>query len=168
MNALPQTFDPASGDTRAFRAALGQFGTGVTVVTCATADGPLGITANSFSSVSLDPPLVLWSPAKSSSRYPFFAAASHFAIHVIAADQFDLAADFARSGDAFGAHDWEDGAHGVPLLANCLARFECSQEALHDAGDHSIVVGRVSRVAMRDGVPLLFVGGRYGAFQEAD
>ncbi len=167
MNALPHTFDPASGDPRAFRDALGKFGTGITVVTCDAGDGPLGITANSFASVSLDPPLVLWSPAKGSSRYPFFAAATHFAIHVVGADQFDLAAGFARSGDAFDAFDWERSAEGVPLLANCLARFECTQEALHDAGDHSIVVGRVTRVATREGAPLLFCGGRYGAFHEA-
>ena len=167
MNALPQSFDPATADPRAFREALGRFGTGVTVVTCATESGPLGITANSFASVSLDPPLVLWSPAKSSSRYPFFMAAQSFAIHIMGEEQHGICSGFARNGDAFDALDWEVGAQGVPLLNNCLSRFECSQEAVHDAGDHSIIVARVTRVTTREGGPLLFFGGAYGGFAGA-
>ncbi|MBS0125607.1 flavin reductase family protein [Thetidibacter halocola] len=167
MTNRSHSFDPATGDPRAFRDALGQFGTGVTVVTCETGTGPIGITANSFASVSLDPPLVLWSPAKSSSRYPFFMAVPHFAIHVVGTDQVALCSGFARTGDAFDGLDWERGARGVPLLNGCLARFECTTEAVHDAGDHSIIVARVTRVTTRPGAPLLFHGGRYGGFTEA-
>ena len=131
MTAPEQHSDPASHDSRAFRDALGRFGTGVTVVTCATPDGPLGITANSFASVSLDPPLVLWAPAKASSRYPFYSAADHFAIHVMGAEQSALCTGFARSGDAFDRFDWEESESGVPLLGGCLARFECTRTASH-------------------------------------
>ncbi|SNR76180.1 flavin reductase family protein [Puniceibacterium sediminis] len=167
MTAPSLSFDPATEDARTFREALGQFGTGVTIVTCATNDGPLGITANSFASLSLDPPLVLWSPAKSSSRYPFYAAAEHFAIHVIGDDQLDHCKGFARSGDAFHEFDWTTGAHGVPLLSGCLSRFECEKTAEHEGGDHTIIVARVTRVTTRPGTPLLFFGGTYGGFAPA-
>jgi len=166
MNALTHSFDPAQDNARDFRAALGRFGTGVTVVTCDAGDGPLGITANSFASVSLDPPLVLWCPAKSSTRYPFFMAADHFAIHVVGADQADLCQAFAREGNAFDQFDWKKSARGVPLLSNCLSRFECSKVAEHDGGDPSIVIAQVSRVTTREGAPLLFYSGRYGGFTE--
>lgn len=161
---MTHSFDPAKAGSRAFRDALGRFGTGVTVVTCMTPTGPLGITANSFSSVSLNPPLVLWAPAKSSSRYPFFMAADHFAIHVMGTAHFDLCEGFARSGDAFDRTDWTTNASGVPLIEDCLARFECRQVSTHDGGDHAIVVARVERALARDGAPLLFHGGRYGSF----
>ncbi|WP_439524885.1 flavin reductase family protein [Marivita sp.] len=166
MNALTHSFDPAEDNARDFRAALGRFGTGVTVVTCDAGDGPLGITANSFASVSLDPPLVLWSPAKSSTRYPFFMAADHFAIHVIGADQVDICQAFAREGNAFDQFPWNPCDKGVPLLHNCLSRFECTKTAEYDGGDHSIVVARVTKVTTRDGDPLLFYSGRYGGFSE--
>ncbi len=167
MNALTHSFEPSHETARDYRNALGRFGTGVTVITCNTGDGPLGITANSFASLSLDPPLVLWSPAKSSSRYPFFMAADHFAIHVIGAEQTALCTAFARNGNPFDQFDWEHGAHDVPLLSNCLSRFECTKTAEHDGGDHTIVVARVTRVTSRDGAPLLFYSGRYGGFTEA-
>ncbi|MCC1491997.1 flavin reductase family protein [Cognatishimia sp. F0-27] len=163
------SFDPAHADhSRAFRDALGQFGTGVTIVTCQTPDGPLGMTANSFASVSLDPPLVLWSPAKASRRYGPFIAAKRFGIHVIGADQSELCVNFARDGSgAFAKCDWEANTDGVPLLSGSLARFECAQEALHDAGDHTIIVARVTRVTTSEGAPLLFHAGRYGGFADA-
>lgn len=166
MNALAHSFDPALGNSRDFRDALGRFGTGVTIVTCPTPTGPLGITANSFASVSLDPPLVLWSPAKSSARYPFFMATDHFAIHVVGAEQTALCNGFARDGNAFDSCDWDTGENDVPLLNGCLSRFECTKVAEHDGGDHSIVVARVTRVTTRDGAPLLFYSGRYGGFTE--
>ncbi|MFA8387672.1 MAG: flavin reductase family protein [Pelagibaca sp.] len=166
MNDLTHSFEPAQDNGREYRAALGRFGTGVTVITCDTGDGPLGITANSFASVSLDPPLVLWSPAKSSSRYPFFMAADHFAIHVVGAEQAELCTAFARNGNPFDQFDWHRGDHDVPLLDNCLSRFECTKVAEHDGGDHSIVVARVRLVTTRDGDPLLFFSGRYGGFTE--
>jgi flavin reductase (DIM6/NTAB) family NADH-FMN oxidoreductase RutF len=156
-------FSP-DADTRAFRDALGSFATGVTVVTAQGPDGPVGITANSFASVSLDPPLVLWSPAKASSRYAAFAQAQHFAIHVLAEDQRVIADAFTRAAEGFNAAVWAEGPQDVPLIEGCLARFECTQMAAHDAGDHLIVVGQVVRAAQRRGVPLLFQGGRYGGF----
>lgn len=160
------TFAPEV-DTRAFRDALGCFATGVTVVTVLSDDGPAGITANSFASVSLDPPLVLWSPARSSSRFDWFAGAAHFAIHVLDADQQDLAARFTRGGAGFNGLAYRSTPEGVPLLPRPLARFECSRHAVHDGGDHAIVVGRVLRAMLRPGDPLLFAQGRFGQFQPA-
>jgi len=162
-NAVPKSFDPAT-DALAFRHALGAFGTGVTVVTVATPEGPVGITANSFASVSLDPPLVLWSPAKSSRRFNMFHGTLNFAIHVLGADQRDVAAGFTRSADGFDGLEWSPSAEGVPLISGCLARLECALHATHDGGDHKIIVGRVLRVATQDGAPLIFHGGRYGGF----
>lgn len=159
-----RSFIPGPDSKREFRDALGRFATGVTVVTTMTRDGPVGITANSFASVSLDPPIVLWSIGRHSARFPAFAACEHFAVHVLAAEQLDLSRRFARSGDAFAglAFDRNDG--GVPLLHGCLSRFECARIAGHDGGDHLIVVGRVSNATLRDGEPLLFAGGDYGRF----
>lgn len=160
-----ETFLP-DDDTRGFRDALGAFATGVTIVTTRGPEGPVGITANSFASVSLDPPLVLWSPAKASSRYAFFERAPFFAIHVLAEDQKDIADAFTRSKDAFAGLDWTPDAQDVPLISGCLARFDCALQIAHDAGDHLIVVGRVLRGIRRAGAPLLFQGGRFGGFRE--
>ncbi|MBU2993073.1 flavin reductase family protein [Octadecabacter sp. 1_MG-2023] len=153
-------FDPVQ-DQRAFRTALGAYATGVTVVTVPSADGPIGITANSFASVSLDPPLVLWSPAKGSKRFDYFSGAPHFAIHVLDSHQQECCNDFTKDRSAFSTLDWETGDHDVPLINGCLARFECTLEAEHDAGDHVILIGRVTRAQSRDGLPLLFQAGRF-------
>ncbi|MDF0597447.1 flavin reductase family protein [Psychromarinibacter halotolerans] len=155
---------PGPDTQKAFRDALGRFATGVTVVTTDSEIGPLGITANSFASVSLDPPLVLWSPAKSSRRYEAFAEAKEFAIHVIGAEQAEISARFSRDGTAFEGCDWTPSDRGVPLLNGCLARFECQTEATHDGGDHRIVVARVLRASWRDGAPLVFSQGQMGLF----
>ncbi|AZQ67792.1 flavin reductase [Silicimonas algicola] len=155
-------FVPGPDSQTDFREALGAFATGVTVVTCRSSHGPLGITANSFSSVSLDPPLVLWCPAKSSSRFDAFVRAKRFAIHVLRRDQQPLCRRFASEGLAFEGLDWREDAAGVPELDGCLARFECASEAVHDAGDHAIVVGLVLAVTRQRGEPLIFAGGRYG------
>ncbi len=152
-------FTPQADSTRAFRDALGRFATGVTVV---TAPGPVAMVANSFAAVSLDPPLVLWSPARASSRFDGFAAARHFAVHVLGAEQVALTRRFAHAGEGFDADDLDENPSGVPLLRGCLARFECEQHAVHEGGDHLIIVGRVLRAALRDGDPLIFAGGRYG------
>lgn len=156
MNA----FDPLT-DQRAFRDALGAYATGVTIVTTASADGPIGITANSFASVSLDPPLVLWSPAKSSKRFKYFTGAKHFAVHVLDGHQQQLCNGFTRDKSAFDGLDWAANDDGVPLINGCLARFECTLDAEHDAGDHTIIVGRVTGASAREGLPLLFQGGRF-------
>jgi flavin reductase (DIM6/NTAB) family NADH-FMN oxidoreductase RutF len=153
-------FDPTQ-DARAFRDALGAYATGVTVVTVPSADGPIGITANSFASVSLDPPLVLWSPAKSSKRFNYFTGAKHFAIHVLDAHQKQLCDGFTKNKSAFDGFDVSMNENNVPLIEGCLARFECSLHAEHDAGDHTIIIGQVTRAQSRDGLPLLFQSGRF-------
>jgi flavin reductase (DIM6/NTAB) family NADH-FMN oxidoreductase RutF len=146
---------------RELRNALGRFATGVTVVTTMGASGPLGMTANSFASVSLDPPLVLWSPARKSHRFPVFEAAAHFAIHVLAAGQRALAERFARAGHDFAGLEFTPGLGGAPLIEGCVARFECRHAAGHEAGDHLIVVGEVLKLEQRDLAPLLYYRGAY-------
>jgi len=155
----PQAFTPDAANARAFRDALGCFTTGVTVVTCMTDDGPLGITANSFSSLSLDPPLVLWSPARSSRRFQPFHDAQQYAIHILADTQDQVCFGFAKQGDAFDGIDWELDAQGIPHLGGCLARFACKQHAVHEGGDHAIIVGQVMSVTTNPGTPLVFSSG---------
>ncbi len=158
------SFVPGPDTAREFRDALGCFATGVTVITARTASGPIGMTANSFSSLSLTPPLVLWSPAKSSKRYPFFSDAKHFAIHVMRHDLALTAQAFAKSGDCFDQFDWQANDKGVPILSQCLAVFECTRVASHDAGDHQILVGQVEQAGFQSGDPLVFSRGKYGHF----
>jgi len=146
---------------RELRDALGRFATGVTVVTTMTPRGPLGITANSFASVSLEPPLILWSPARKSRRFPAFEAASHFAVHVLSAGQRELAEGFAGPGDGFGAVRFTPGLGDAPLFEGCTARFECRHEAGYDGGDHLIVVGEVLRLTQADLAPLIYHRGDY-------
>lgn len=147
------------------REVLGRFATGVTVVTIAGPEGQaMGFTANSFASVSLDPPLVLWSPARASSRFAAFAAARHYVIHVLAEMQQDLVVRFARAGAGFDGLPRLQNPEGVPLIEGALARIHCVQHATHDGGDHLIVVGRVLRADREEGMPLVFSQGRYGRF----
>lgn len=162
--ALGATLVPAPATQRALRDAFGRFATGVTVVTAAGPEGPIGITANSFASVSLDPPLLLWAPSRASRRFPALAAAADFAVHVLGADQSDLCRRFAAAGDDWAGLDHAFSDRGVPLLAGPLARFECTTEAQHPAGDHMVIIGRILRFNQRPGAPLLFAGGRYGGF----
>lgn len=158
------TFTPDAAQARDFRDALGCFATGVTIVTVQSDHGPMGFTANSFASLSMDPPLVLWSPAKSSSRFELFSQAKHYAIHILAHDQTDLIKSFHRGGLGFEGMSYRHNAEGVPLIEGTLARFDCAQHSTHEGGDHLIVVGRVLRCAMREGTPLVFSQGRYGGF----
>ena len=157
------TFDPST-DSDSFRGALGTFVTGVTIVTTDSAEGPMGIVANSFASVSLDPPLVLWSPAKSSRRFEHFAGSRRFAINVLSADQRDICAAVAKSKTAIRDVPTHLSHCGMPLIDGALATFECNLEATHDAGDHVIIVGLVTKAHHRMGEPLVFHGGKYGAF----
>ena len=152
---------PTSFDERAFRDALGRFATGVTIVTCNGPDGPMGITANSFASLSLDPPLVLWSPAKSSRRYEAFMNATEFAIHVASFDQLDLCRDFAKSAEGSSDTDWKQAATGCPYLEGGVARFMCKQHATFDGGDHTIIVGKVVDFQAQKGAPLIYCKGKY-------
>ena len=166
ISIAPGTQFSPQDDARAFRNALGAFATGVTVVTTDTPEGPVGITANSFASVSLDPPLVLWSPAKASHRFVHFAHAPRFAIHILDQSQKAICEAFTRSKTAFNDLDWVTSPQGVPLINGVAACFECNLEATHDAGDHVIVVGRVIRAHHSGAEPLVFHGGRYGFFQD--
>jgi 3-hydroxy-9,10-secoandrosta-1,3,5(10)-triene-9,17-dione monooxygenase reductase component len=151
---------PLTGD---FRRALSVFATGVTIVT--TLDErqqPVGVTASSFNSVSLDPPLVLWSLAKSALSYRAFATSGHFAIHVLAQGQIELANTFARSREnKFAGLEWRPGTWGSPLLEHYAARFECSRHHRYEGGDHSILVGKVMACDRREVAPLLFHNGAY-------
>ena len=148
-------------DQRELRDALGCFATGVTIVTTQASRGPLGMTANSFASVSLDPPLVLWSPARKSLRFPAFETAPFFAIHILAEDQIDLSNHFASSGEEFRGIAYRKGEGDTPLLDGCAACFECAHSAGHDGGDHLIVVGEVLRMTRTDKRPLLYYRGGY-------
>ena len=149
-----------------FRAALGMFATGVTIVTARTAQGKLvGLTASSFNSVSLNPPLVLWSLARAAASLAVFSAGSHYAINILAADQQALAQRFASQiTDRWASVDFAEGAGGAPLLAGAAASFECFNRSRYEEGDHVIFVGEVERCAHRAGAsPLLFHGGKFYA-----
>jgi flavin reductase (DIM6/NTAB) family NADH-FMN oxidoreductase RutF len=160
----PRRAQPPSFSSQEFRAALGMFATGVTIVTARTADGQvIGLTANSFNSVSLDPPLVLWSLAQAAASLASFRAGSHYAINVLAKDQKALAERFALKGaDRWSGVEFADGMGGAPLLSGAAATFECFNRSRYEEGDHVIFVGEVERCSWRTGAsPLLFHGGRY-------
>lgn len=161
------SFEPTPDQSRALRRAFATFGTGVTVITTQTPQGPLAMTANSFSSISLDPALVLWSPAKSSQRHDAFTQAERFCIHVLSTAQQSMAHHFAREGLDFTAFDWRVGPFGAPELDGCLAAFHCDTYAVHPAGDHSIVVGKIRRVVQANlsTAGLLFSDGEFGQFK---
>ncbi|NOD45978.1 MULTISPECIES: flavin reductase family protein [unclassified Ruegeria] len=159
-----KTFIPTPEQSPAFREALGCFGTGVTVITTQTEGGPRAITVNSFASVSLDPPLVLWCLAKESFRFDAFSSCEHYSIHVMAQDQQEQALLFARDGTDFSHADWTEDETGRPQLTQCLARFDCRLHARHDAGDHLIIVGQVEQVMYRTGKGLIFKRGQFGGF----
>ena len=150
-------------DLTQFRNALGSFPTGVTIVTTADADGePVGVTASSFNSVSLDPPMVLWSLAKSARSKADFCSSGHFAIHVLSATQEELSNRFAKSGkDKFAGVDWEGGVLGSPVLDQYVALFQCRLVHQYEGGDHVILVGEVVDYDQHDSAPLVFHGGRY-------
>ena len=158
----PVTFEPDTDNTRLLRDAFGRFATGVTVVTTHSADGPVGITANSFSSVSLDPPLVLWMPDKGSRRFRYFETAEHYAIHVLSHHQAEVCNGFVRNAHAFDQLPHRIDDKGVPLIENCLARFECQRFAAYEGGDHLIVLGQVMQAEMRQGDALTFFAGKLG------
>ncbi len=141
---------------RDYRDALGRFPTGVALITLMADDRALAMTINSFSSVSLDPPLILWSVDHRSSRYEVFRDAPRFAINVLAADQESLSNACARDQNLENSGaSWALGEGGAPLIEGCVARFECGLEALHPAGDHDIIVGRVSGFDMPRTAPAL-------------
>lgn len=148
---------------RALRNALGRFATGVTIITCVDGEGQrVGLTANSFSSLSLEPPLVLWSLRRESPNLAAFEVAAHFVVNVLAESQVDLSRRFAAQGvDRFAEGSWSAGIGGAPVLAGCAAVFECRTEQRLDGGDHRLYIGRVERLADMAVSPLLFHSGHY-------
>ncbi|MXO49793.1 flavin reductase [Erythrobacter gaetbuli] len=156
-------------DPQAFRSALGSFVTGVTIVTTRDADGrPVGLTANSFNSVSLDPPMVLWSLSLHSGSLPVFREAQSWAVHVLAADQQAMSDRFAQPGnDKFAGLDVVDGPEGAPMLAGYAARFGCRARFEYEGGDHAIFLGEVVEFERRDAEPLIYHSGRYGRLMRA-
>lgn len=153
----------AKAHTTDYRRALGQFATGVCVVTTAgTAGEPVGLTVNSFNSVSLAPPLVLWSLGQGAASSPAFEAAAGFVVHVLGVGQLELARRFSTRGiDKFAGTAWSNSIQGLPLLEDCVAWFECKTVGRHRAGDHDIFVGEVLEFRAAGGTPLIFHSGRY-------
>ncbi len=153
-------------DTRDFRRALGQFATGVTVVTALTRDGRrVGMTVNSFSSVSLDPPLVLWSIARNAASFQDFTTATHFGVNILAANQHNLSKQFSTPvADKFAGVACHDGAC-VPILDGVTAYFVCRIVQQYDGGDHVILLGEVEQYAHQHGEALIFHSGKYRALK---
>ena len=168
---MPSAIDTPAGALphppapQALRAALGRFATGVTIITCRNAQGePVGLTANSFAALSLEPALVLWSLRLASSRLADFDGASHFAVNVLTEQQVGLSRRFASSApDKFSEGRWSDGEGGAPVLAGSAAVFQCANESRQAVGDHVLYVGRVLQLASHDVQPLLFHAGHYRA-----
>lgn len=153
-----------SFDGRELRNALGRFATGVCLITTTTEDQQaMALTANSFASVSLDPPLVLWSLQNNSDVYELYARPRYFAINVLAAEQEALSNQYARKGEhEIDPAHFRPGKHGAPIILDALASFECELHATHEGGDHLIIVGRVQDMLTRpSGDPLLFYAGGY-------
>lgn len=157
----------AGFDSATFRRVLGHYPTGVCVVTASEAEGtPTGMVVGSFTSVSLDPPLVAFFPAKSSSSWPRIEAVGKFCVNVLASDQMALCRQIAAPGpEKFAGIAHRVSANGSPILDNVVAWIDCALEAVHEAGDHYIVLGRVVALEVdRPGRPLLFFQGSYGEF----
>ena len=150
-------------DGRELRRALGRFATGVTVVTAVGKDGgPVGLTVNSFNSLSLDPPLVLWSLGVASAHRKDFEMATHYAVNVLSEGQIELSRRFAlRAANSFAKLEWRKGAGGAPLLPDCAAWFECRIVSRERWGDHLLMIGEVERFDTTAGKPLLFLHGHY-------
>jgi len=151
-------------DGRELRDALGRFATGVCLITTTTKDGrALALTANSFASVSLDPPLVLWSLQKNSDVYDAYATPTHYAINILSDQQQDLSSRYARKNEhELDPDHFTLGADGAPVVGGALVTFECELHQSHDGGDHLIIVGKVSRMTdSGEGAPLLFYSGAY-------
>ena len=154
-------------DSQLFRSTMGQFCTGVVVATACLDEVPVGFAAQSFVSLSMDPPLVALCPAKTSTSWPKIRASGSFCINILGADQQPVCDAFARSGgDKFDGLEWTPGGTGAPILSGILAYVDCTLEAEHEAGDHTIAVGRVQSLeVVGSGTPLLFFKGGYGSFE---
>lgn len=160
----------ASGtDPREFRNALGQFATGVTIVTArGPDDAAMGVTVSSFNSLSLDPPLILWSLDRAAQSLAAFQAAAYFAVHVLTLEQRELALRFAQKGaDKFAELALETGLDGCPLLRDCAARFHCEAKYCYEGGDHEIFIGEVKHFENFGKTPLIFHGGQFARLYTA-
>lgn len=157
------TTEEALVSPQRLREALGRFATGVTIVTCLDPElGRVGLTANSFNALSLEPPLVLWSLRRQSAQMLAFARAEHFVVNVLAEDQLALSRRFAsRRDDKFDEGDWLPGEGGAPVLAGCTAVFECETFSRQDAGDHVLFIGHVLALAQTALPPLAYHAGHY-------
>jgi flavin reductase (DIM6/NTAB) family NADH-FMN oxidoreductase RutF len=161
---IPRQATAPNFSQKEFRSSLAMFATGVTIITARTPNGDLvGLTANSFNSVSLSPPLVLWSLSQSAGSMAPLSKGSHYAINILAADQKELAERFAsKRDDRWTGVAFRDGANGAPILEGAAASFECFNRSRYEEGDHVIFVGEVERCSHRVGAsPLLFHGGRF-------
>lgn len=163
MRETPPAPSSGSAASRAYRDALGRFCTGVAIVTGCERGELVGLAAQSFVSVSLEPPLVAFCPARTSTSWPRIRATGFFCINMLAADQQGLSEGFARRGKVAAA-PWTAKITGAPVLTDALAYVECALDAEHAAGDHAIAVGRVRGfgILRGDAPPLLFFGGGYG------
>lgn len=157
-------------DMRAFRDVLGTFVTGVTIITTVQKDGtPWGVTANSFSSVSLDPPLVLWSQGTHAFSFPIFRAAERFVVNILSAEQVELSQRFsAPETDRFAGLTCHPGIDGLPKIDGCLAHLECRKIAAYPGGDHAIFLGQVENFERAHLAPLAFCNGQYSGVQALD
>lgn len=162
MNSL-KSMDDITIDPMQFRRALGNFATGVTIITAQNAQGEkVGVTANSFNSVSLDPPLILWSIDKNSSSFPVFEQATHFAVNILSGSQIDLSNKFARRNmDKYEGTSYQLGAGQAPLLDHCSAVFECERHQVIEGGDHWIIIGKVVNFRDEGRSPLVYHQGAY-------
>lgn len=160
---MTDTGNKGDFDPKAFRRALGNFATGVTIITAEGANGEkVGVTASSFNSLSMDPPLILWSSMKEARSCEAFESASHFAVNILASDQMDMSNHFARQQeDKFAGFEWEKGIGGAPLFPNCAGRFQCETYDKLDGGDHWIFVGKVVAFDDYGRAPLCFHQGSY-------
>lgn len=165
-DTLIEQGDPAT-DGRAFRRCLGQFATGVTVMTARDGEQLAGLSVNSFAALSLDPPLILWSVRRESGSWPVFRQARHFAVNMLSSEQVELSNRFATAGsEKFSQTPWTPGDRGAPLLHGAIAYLECDLVQVHEGGDHYVLVGEVQRYARFAGEPLLFAQGRYAVLDE--
>jgi 3-hydroxy-9,10-secoandrosta-1,3,5(10)-triene-9,17-dione monooxygenase reductase component len=164
-NADMRATGASNFDEARFREALSHFATGVTIVTAMEDQGPVGFTCQSFTSLSLDPPLVALAPGKSSTSWPRIAEAGAFCVNILSESQEALCRNFAVSGgDKFAGVGWRAGTTGAPILAGSLAWVECELGIIHDAGDHELVTGRVLDIGIGEGRPLLFYRAGFGGF----
>lgn len=157
----------AQVDSQVFRNGMGRLATGVTVITTRdTSFAPQGLTIGSFVSLSLDPPLVMWSITEHSYCSPIFALAEMFAVNVLAKDQEIVARNFCKPIDRFSTVGWQDGFDGLPLIDGAVAWIECARERMFTEGDHRLFIGRVLRMRTFDRPPLLHFRGKYAAIAD--